>query len=69
MPLIMAAIGLISGLAKFCQVACLELFADSVSYKIRMNYFRSVLGKDSTWFDANNPNEIASKMATEIDMI
>ena len=69
MPAIMASIGAIAGLAKFCQVACLELFADSISYKIRMNYFKSVLGKDSTWFDANNPNEIASKISTEIDMI
>lgn len=27
------------------------------------------MGKDSTWFDSNNPNELASKIIKETEMI
>jgi ABC-type multidrug transport system fused ATPase/permease subunit len=69
MPVIMMGIGFISSAFKFCQIAGMEAFADSISHKIRMNYFKAVLEKDATWFDANNPNEIASKISTEVDVI
>jgi ATP-binding cassette subfamily B (MDR/TAP) protein 1 len=34
-----------------------------------MQYFRAVMGKDSAWFDSNNPNEIATKIVKECAMI
>ena len=68
-PVFMMGIGLIAGLFKLMQVAGIEIFSDSVTHKIRLNYFKSVIGKDSSWFDANNPNEIAAKVATETDLI
>ena len=34
-----------------------------------MGYFRAVLGKDSAWFDKNNPNEMATKIVKEAQMI
>jgi hypothetical protein len=27
------------------------------------------MGKDSAWFDANNPNELATKIVKETEMI
>jgi ABC-type multidrug transport system fused ATPase/permease subunit len=47
----------------------LELFADSITYKIKVNYFKSIIGKDSKWFDANNPNELSTKIVKECNMI
>jgi len=47
----------------------LENFADSVSYNIKCEYFKAVLAKDATWFDAHNPNEMAGKISQESDMI
>ena len=64
-PVRMILIGLFAGTFRFIQIALLELFADSVVYKIRMEYFKSALGKDSNWFDANNPNEIGTKIGKE----
>jgi hypothetical protein len=34
-----------------------------------MEYFKSVLGKDSTWFDAHNPNELATKIVKETMLV
>ena len=34
-----------------------------------MEYFKAILGKDSTWFDSNNPNELATKLVKETNMI
>lgn len=59
----MMGIGVFSGFCKFLQIALLENFADSVSYKIKQEYFKSVLAKDASWFDAHNPNEMAGKIS------
>jgi hypothetical protein len=34
-----------------------------------MAYFRSILGKDYTWFDSNNPYELGTKILKEITLI
>ena len=65
----MIVIGFIAGFFKWVQTAGLEIFAFSISHKIKMEYFRAVMGKDSTWFDSNNPNEIATKIVKECAMI
>jgi len=46
-PVRMILVGTLAGTFRFLQICCLELFADSVVYKIKMEYFKSVLGKDS----------------------
>ena len=48
------------------QVTCLSLFAENIQFKIKIKYFESVLEKDATWFDKNNPTEMASKIAKEV---
>ena len=36
---------------------------------MKVNYFKAIMGKDSTWFDANNPNELATKISKESMMV
>jgi len=68
-PVQMIGIGFVAGFFKWVQTAGLEIFAFTISHKIKMQYFKAVMGKDSTWFDANNPNEIATKIVKECNMI
>lgn len=68
-PVRMILTGVLAGTFKFVQIACLELFADSVVYKIKLEYFKAALGKDSSWFDANNPNELGTKIVKECKLI
>jgi len=46
-PVRMILVGIFAGTFRFLQIACLELFADSTVYKIKMEYFKAVMGKDS----------------------
>ena len=68
-PVTMIAVGFIAGTFRFMQVAFLELFADSIAYKIKLEYFKATLRKDSTWFDAHNPNEMGTKIRKECQLI
>jgi len=68
-PVRMICVGAVAGMFRFIQIACLELFADSVVYKIKMEYFKSAIGKDSEWFDAHNPNELGTKIGKECILI
>lgn len=45
------------------------MFATNISHKMRMSYFRAVLGKDSAWYDSHNPNELATKIVKESQMV
>jgi len=65
----MIVIGTVAGTFRCIQITGLEVFAWSMSHKIKIEYFRSILGKDSEWFDSHNPNEIASKIVKEANMI
>jgi len=47
-------------------VTCLSVFAENIQFKIKIKYFEAVLEKDATWFDHNNPTEMASKIAKEV---
>jgi ABC-type multidrug transport system fused ATPase/permease subunit len=68
-PVRMIAVGVIAAFFRFIQVAGLQIFASNISHKIKIEYFKAVLGKDATWFDSNNPNEIATKIVKETTMI
>jgi hypothetical protein len=65
----MIIVGAIAGFFRFIQSAGLEIFALNVAHKIKMKYFKAIMGKDSAWFDANNPNELATKIIKESEMI
>ena len=42
-----------------------SLFSESVSFKLKKEYFRSALSKDAAFYDEQNPNEMASKINKE----
>ena len=44
-------------------------FANRLSYKIKIAYFKSCLEKDAAYYDENSPTEMPSKIAKETDMI
>lgn len=44
-------------------------FAEFLSRKIRIDYFRSCLAKDAAFFDENNPTELPSKISSETEKI
>ena len=62
----MCGIGVVSMFFSWWQVTNLAIFAESISFKIKMAYFQSVLEKDASWFDENNPTEMSSKISKEI---
>ena len=49
----------------FFQVSLFSIFAENISHKVKINYFRACLAKDAAWFDENNPTEMAAKIAKE----
>jgi len=51
------------------QMALFAVFAENISHRIKIMYFRRVLEKDATWFDSNNPSELSSKIANECSAI
>lgn len=65
----MICVGAIAGFFNTIQNAGLEIFAFNIAHKIKMQYFRAIMGKDSAWFDSNNPNELATKIVKETEMI
>lgn len=65
----MIVVGFVAAIFRTVQNAGLEIFAYNISHKIRMAYFRAALGKDSTWFDSNNPNELGTKILKESTLI
>jgi ABC-type multidrug transport system fused ATPase/permease subunit len=65
----MIVVGCVAGLFRFIQVSGLEIFAFTTAHKIKVQYFKSIMGKDSEWFDSNNPNELATKIVKESTMI
>ena len=45
------------------------MFAESISYKIKIKYFKSCLEKDASFYDEHNPTEMASKISKEVSTI
>ena len=50
----MVYIGLAVMVLSFMQVAFLAVFAENISFKLKLAYFRSTIEKDSRWFDEND---------------
>jgi hypothetical protein len=64
-PLRMVILGVVAWFFRFIMIGGLQVFSTNITHKLKMNYFKSVLGKDSAWFDANNPNEMGTKIVKE----
>lgn len=47
------------------NVACFMVFAESITYKFKVEYFQKSLSKDAAFYDEQNPNEMASKINKE----
>ena len=50
-------------LLAFLQNGFWNLAAERQAYKIRLNFFHSVLYQDMTWFDSHQTGEIATRFA------
>lgn len=47
----------------------LSLFSESISFKIKVDYFKKCLEKDAAYYDIQNPAEMASKITKECSSI
>ena len=65
----MVIAGLVLWIAAGGQQATLSIFAESIAYKVKINYFRSCLEQDATFYDDQNPTEMASKISRETTAI
>lgn len=65
----MVIVGVIGGVCQFCQTAAFQIFSENISFEIKKKYFWAALQKDASWFDQNNPNELASKISSESQAI
>ena len=52
--LFMVYIGIAVLFLSFWQVSFLAMFAENIAFKLKLAYFRSVIEKDSKWFDEND---------------
>jgi ABC-type multidrug transport system fused ATPase/permease subunit len=65
----MALVGTITGLGMFLQLTAFSVFAENIAYKIKLKYFRAAIEKDSSYYDLQNQNEMASKISKECSAI
>lgn len=47
------------------QVSMLSIFAENITYKIKLNYYKACLNKDAAYYDEHNPTEMAAKISKE----
>ena len=62
---VMVGLGGICFVSAMGFIVCYSLFAVSISNKIKLAEFRECLNKSSSWYDFNNSNTIAAKIAKE----
>jgi len=53
----------------FFQMSFLSMFAERIAFRTKIVYYKACLEKDAAWYDAHNPNEMASKISKEIGAI
>lgn len=51
------------------QVSFFSVFAENISHKIRIQYYKKCLDLDASYYDEHNPNEMTSKIVKETDAI
>jgi flagellar motor component MotA len=47
----MALVGTVTGFGMFIQYTLFSVFAENISHKIKLKYFRAALEKDSAYYD------------------
>jgi len=59
------------GIFVIATIAAMQFnyFAEALSRKIRVDYFRSCLAKDAAFYDTQSPTELPSKIAAETEKI
>ncbi|KAL4481127.1 hypothetical protein ABPG72_015082 [Tetrahymena utriculariae] len=60
-----AIIGAISLALSAIQIACWQYTGEKQAICYRKFYFQAILKQEIGWFDKNNPNQLATKIATE----
>ena len=56
-------------MVSWCLISLFDLFAESISFKTKIMYFEKSLEKDATFYDQNNPTEMASRISKECSAI
>ena len=62
---VLVIIGVYAWIVAFFMVSFYALFGERITFKTRIAYFSACLNKDSAYYDEQNPNEMASKIAKE----
>jgi len=62
----MVYVACIVWVCSFFQVGFLGIFSTSIGTKMKIDYFAQALRKDADFYDVQNPNEMASKIAKEV---
>lgn len=65
----MFVLGWIMLVVSWSNVALWAIFAERVSSKIRIVYFKKCLELDASFYDENNPGEMQPRIAKEISAI
>lgn len=58
----MGIVGVLTLLCSYVMVACLSSSACNQAYRIKIQFFRSVLHQDITWFDTKTSGDFATKI-------
>ena len=65
----MLIVGFITGFGQFLRMGLFNIFADNISYNMKMSYFRAALEKDAAYYDLHNQNEVATKISKECSAV
>ena len=65
----MIVVGTVNAIGQFAKYTLFSIFAENISYKLKLKYFKSALEKDSTYYDLQNQNEMASKISKECSAV
>ncbi|RWS03142.1 ABC transporter: subfamily ABCB/MDR-like protein, partial [Dinothrombium tinctorium] len=58
--------GIVVFLISYVMVLCFGLSAKNQTQRIRLNFFKSVLKQDMSWFDTRGSKDFASKVTTDL---
>ena len=65
----MVYVAVLAFVASAIYISSFSVFSESVSYKLKIEYFRAALSKDAAFYDEQNPNEMASKINKEAQAV
>lgn len=62
-------VGTVTALGMFFKYTLFSIFAENISHKLKLKYFRAALEKDSAYYDLQNQNEMSSKISKECSAV